>query len=190
MKLYHGTSDRSAQSIILDGIKFELCDEYTDNGRGFYLSQEREFAEYRAKVMTLSPDKPTVIEMYFDEDNATSKLNIRHYLEETDEWKFFVSINRLGSKYYKIMNEFFPGKPHNLDKKYDVVIDTPADARISDRMYQIECELDNCIRGRGHIDSRQKIANLIHSITIGSGSATAKQVSFHTNTALGFLKFV
>lgn len=190
MKLYHGTSNRSAQNIMLEGIKFELCDEFTDNGRGFYLSQEREFAEYRANVIILLPDKPTVIEMEFDEEAAASKLNIRHFLEETDEWKFFVSINRLGCKYYKIMNELFPGRPHNLDKKYDVVIDTPADARISDRMYQIECELDNYIRGQKHIDSRQKIANLIHSITIGSGSATAKQVSFHTNTALGFLKFV
>lgn len=189
MLLYHGTDDMSAQNILANGINFSLCDRFTDNGRGFYLSVNQQFALRRADVMTKSPRKPVVLEMYYNEKLANKNLNILHFDTMSEEWKFFVIFNRVGIEYYEIMNDFFPKKRHNLKATYDIVIDIPADAKISDRTYHIEKELKKFLATGDREKCRQNILNLIRSVTIGEGSAQARQISFHTDRALDYLKF-
>lgn len=188
MLLYHGTSNISAHNIVTHGIDFGLCDEFTDNGRGFYLSQRREFAERRAEVMTPQSETPVVITMEFDEGNAAGKLNILRFGQASDDWQFFVVFNRIGKEYYKVLNELFPGKAHNLYAAYDVVIDVPADARISSKTRAIEKLVKEFVVVQDRIVYRERILKEIASVAIGNERAQAKQVSFHTDRSLKYLK--
>lgn len=111
MLLYHGTKYVSACNIVEYGIDFKKCDRLTDNARGFYLSAKEEFAAERARFVAGSEERAA---------------------------QFFVAFNRTGLEHFAIMNSFFPGKLHNLNFMYDVVIDIPADARISQKKEILE----------------------------------------------------
>lgn len=190
MLLYHGTDNFSAENIITYGVDFNKCDRFTDNARGFYLSKNKGFAEERARTMTFAPYKPVVIEMYFDEEKAKEKLNVRNFENITDDWRFFVAFNRIGLEKYDLMNIFFPNKLHNLDYKYDVVIDIPADAGISSITDKIDLILDNVNNFEHSIKVHKKdILELINSINEGNLNPDAKQYSFHTARSLEYLGF-
>ncbi len=189
MLLYHGTDNLSAENIITSGVDFGKCDRFTDNARGFYLSKNKEFAEERARTMTFAPQKPVVVEMYFDEEKAKKNLNIRHFDSVTDEWKFFVAINRTGLEKFILMNSFFPNQLHNLDYKYDVVVDIPADAGISAITDKIDFILDDVNNsGRAYEEYRRDILELVNSINEGNVDPEAKQYSFHTVRSLKYLE--
>lgn len=189
MLLYHGTDNLSAKNIITYGVDFKKCDRFTDNARGFYLSKNKEFAEKRARTMTFAPRKPVVIEMYFDEEKAKKNLNIRHFDNITDEWRIFVAINRTGLEKFNIMNSFFPDQLHNLDYKYDVVVDIPADAGISAITDKIDLILDDVNNSRKTFEEyRRDILELINSINEGNVNPEAKQYSFHTIRSLKYLE--
>lgn len=190
MLLYHGTDNGSAENIITCGVDFNKCDRFTDNARGFYLSKNKEFAKERARTMTFSPDKPVVIEMYFDEEEAKKNLNIRNFEHTTDDWKFFVAFNRTGLDKFDLMNSFFPNKLHNLDFKYDVVIDIPADAGISSITDKIDLILDDVNTLKRPLKvCRENVLELINSICEGNVEPEAKQYSFHTARSLKYLRF-
>lgn len=190
MLLYHGTDNVSAENIKTFGVDFSKCDRFTDNARGFYLSKNKDFAKERARTMTFSPKRPVVIEMYFDEEAAKKNLNIRNFEHVTDDWKFFVAFNRTGIEKLDLMNSFFPNKLHNLDFKYDVVIDIPADAGISSITDKIDLILDDVNIFKGFLKARRKdILKLINSICEGNVDPRAKQYSFHTSCALKYLRF-
>lgn len=120
MLLFHGTDILSAENIIKSGVNFEICDQYTDNGRGFYLTNNKAFAEVRASVITLPPQKPVVVEIFFDENRAKEELNILRFDETTDDWRFFVAFNRTGLEHYSVMSSYFPQKINNLNHSYDI----------------------------------------------------------------------
>lgn len=188
MLLYHGTDNLSAENIITYGVDFKKCDRFTDNARGFYLSKNKEFAEERARTMTFAPRKPVVIEMYFDEETAKKNLNIRNFDDITDEWRIFVAINRTGLEKFNLMNSFFPDQLHNLDYKYDVVVDIPADAGISAITDKIDLILDDVNNSRKPFEEyRRDILELINSINEGNVDPEAKQYSFHTIRSLKYL---
>lgn len=191
MFLYHGTDNFSAQNIIQTGIDFQRCDRFTDNARGFYLSKSIEFAEERAKTMTFSPLRPVVIRMNFDEEKAMNHLNIRKFEGITDDWRYFVAFNRSGLERFYLMNTLFPNKIHNLDFKYDVVVDIPADARISSITDQIDLKLADFDRHEGTTESytyKKEVRQLIHLINTGSVDLKAEQYSFHTRRSLRYLE--
>lgn len=189
MLLYHGTDNLSAENIITNGVDFSKCDRFTDNARGFYLSRNKDFAEERARTMTFAPHKPVVIEMYFDEEKAKKNLNIRNFDNITDEWRMFVAFNRIGLEKFDLMNSFFSNQLHNLDYKYDVVVDTPADAGISSITDKIDLILDDINNLRmPFMTCRRDILELINSINEGNVNPDAKQYSFHTDRSLKYLQ--
>lgn len=189
MLLYHGTDNLAAKNITTCGIDFDKCDRFTDNARGFYLSKDKEFAKERARTMTFAPYKPVVIEMYFNEEKARKNLSIKTFDRITDDWKFFVAFNRTGFEKFKLMNSFFPNKLHNLDYKYDVVIDIPADARISLITDKIDRILDDVNNLRKPLKAyRRDVLELIYSINEGNVDLDAKQYSFHTARSLKYLE--
>ena len=154
------------------------------------MSQSEKFAELRARTMTFAPRKPVVIVMDFDEENAEKNLNIRHFDSITDEWKFFVAINRAGLENFSVMNSFFPDQLHNLDYKYDVVVDIPADAGISVITDQMDCILDDVNHlNKPFEECKKDILKLIHSINEGNVDPAAKQFSFHTVRSLKYLRY-
>ena len=155
------------------------------------MTNDKKFAETRASVMTFLPQKPVVIEMFFDEDAAGRKLNILRFDDITDEWKFFVAFNRVGSEHLDLMNLCFSQKIHNLDYFYDVVVDVPADAGISAVTDRIDRLLDDLDEGRIPMEAaRNEILKNIMSINIGDIDINSKQYSFHTKDSLQYLKMM
>lgn len=187
MLLYHGTDNLSAENIAIYGVDFNKCDPFTDNARGVYLTNNKKFAEVRASVMTFSPQIPVVIEMHFDEESARKKLNILQFDNINDDWRFFVAFNRAGLEHYKLMNSSFPQKINNLTFCYDIVIDVPADAKIS----SITDAIDNLLYNAEMIHPprfRNEILKNIKLINAGGIDLESKQYSFHTMQSLNFLK--
>ncbi|MCM1112804.1 MAG: DUF3990 domain-containing protein [Muribaculum sp.] len=188
MLLYHGTDNLSAENILKSGVKFEICDQYTDNGRGFYLTNNREFAEVRASVMSLPPKIPVVIEMFFDENRAKEELNILRFDETSDDWRLFVTFNRAGLEHYNVMSLYFPQKLNNLNHFYDIVIDYPADSGISNITDKIDKLLDKAKESPKPLKVyRNKLIRQINLINVGNSDLLSKQYSFHTIRSLKFL---
>lgn len=188
MFLYHGTSYRSARNIVESGIDYRKCDPLTDNARGFYLSEKMEFAAERARCMTMPGEKAAVVEMQYDEKRANNDLRVLTFEDVSEDWQFFVAFNRTGEEHFAIMNSFFPNKLHNLNLLYDVVIDIPADARISEKTYKIEQILNMALRHGDRAERyKMSVLRLIRSISTGNIDPQAKQYSFHTRRALTYL---
>lgn len=189
MLLYHGTDHTSARNIIKSGIDFGRCDRFTDNARGFYLSAKMKFAEERAYTMTMPGKRPAVVEMQYSEELANQNLRVLCFDTATEDWQFFVAFNRLVLEHFATMNAFFPKKMHNLNFTYDVVIDIPADARISEKTYRIE-EIIKKASEQDTVAGKYKgdVLDLIRSISIGSIDPQARQYSFHTKRSLMYLK--
>lgn len=189
MFLYHGTSYRSARNIVESGIDFKKCDPLTDNARGFYLSEKMEFAAERARCMTMPGEKAAVVEMQYDEKRANNDLRVLTFEEVSEDWQFFVAFNRTGQEQFATMNSLFPERLHNLNLLYDVVIDIPADARISEKTYKIE-QILNIVSEQENMAERYRsdVLRLIRSINIGNIDPQARQYSFHTRRSLTYLK--
>lgn len=189
MLLYHGTKYISARNIVESGIDFSKCDRLTDNARGFYLSRKMEFAADRAHFMAMPGERAAVVEMQYDEENANKELRVLNFDNVSEDWQFFVAFNRTGLEHFAIMNSFFPEKLHNLNSMYDVVIDIPADARISAKTYEIEKILETASK-RENIAEKYKgdVLRLIRSISTGNIDPQARQYSFHTQRSLTYLK--
>jgi len=102
MKLYHGSNQIIRQPNLLKGRKF------LDFGSGFYLSDEKNQAENRAKsaVLFFEEGAPTVNVFEWAKD-AVTDLNVLHFPTANIEWLDFVLANRQGISY---------------ENQYDIVI--------------------------------------------------------------------
>jgi hypothetical protein len=110
MILYHGSNQIIRQPNLLKGRK------YLDFGSGFYLSDEKNQAENRAKsaVLFFEEGAPT-INVYEWVNNTSTGLKMLHFPNANIEWLDFVLANRQGKA---------------LDNQYDIVIGPTANDKV------------------------------------------------------------
>lgn len=180
MIVYHGTDSDSAWHIINDGIDLFVGDDSVDNGRGFYTTPSREFASRRAKMRTASVQKfrqneklkPVTLQIEIDESKF-NELCVKEFCGCTYEWKEFVLYNRLGTVF--LNNQGIVSINHNLDSKYDVVMDETADAGVGGVVSRIRYK-----ETRSNMD----IKSVIDQIEKSDNRIWGRQVSFHSKRAL------
>lgn len=178
MIVYHGTDSHSAQNIIENGIDFSYGDESVDNALGFYTTPSKEFAVRRAKMTTARAKmfqgdnelKPVILQIEIDETQFQF-LNVKELDGCPYEWKEFVFFNRAGKRFMSSQGIFSTN--HNLDFKYDVVIDETADAGVG-----------KIVSGARYKDTRSDIGVAIKKIKKSNNIFWGKQISFHTYHAL------
>lgn len=175
IKLYHGTNESSALSIVNDGIDLSKSKKYLDFGPGFYMTDDIKKAEIWAcrKTDILNRRKslqenPYIVTLYID-DEALCSLNLKKFEIRNNEWAYFIIANRVGS--FHIANQLNLSD-HNLDQKYDVVIGEIADGSVSNKAYAI----------RENIDEFKSFS--LNDLIPDSGKNYGKQFSFHTESAL------
>lgn len=184
MIVYHGTDIESACNIINNGIDLSCGDKSVDNGQGFYTTPSYDFALKRAKNTAKTASmfngrlvQPAVIELEIDLDNAmiSYDVNVKSFNGCTDDWKQFIVFNRLGKKFLKKWK--IDSKNHNLDAKYDIVIDETADSHIADIVSSMRYakSIDNLKENISKVDKSNK-------------EYWDKQISLHTLAALNFVK--
>jgi hypothetical protein len=110
MKLYHGSNHIIRKPDLLKGRKF------LDFGSGFYLSDNRNQAENRAKsaVLFFEEGQPTVNVFEWKKEQITD-LNILYFPTANIEWLDFVLANRKGEV---------------SENKYDIVIGATANDKV------------------------------------------------------------
>lgn len=191
--VYHGTTLTSAEAILKDGIRLDKGDPHTDNGQGFYTTENKAFAEARAKqaakkelnqlkkkypnsrwgfrrMMALQKKvKPAVIKLILLIDDPG--LSVKKFNGCSEEWQRFIFANRISDKKFAEweINTF----PHNRDQKYDVVIDETADTGVSSLISQAEFYSDGT-----------DLDDYTSQIGIPSTTEWGTQISFHTQKAL------
>lgn len=103
LRLYHGTDDQSAQSILQNGINLSYCSPLTDFGLGFYTttfrSQAESWARLRCKLRPGNP-KPAVIVFDLDREvlGVPSHLFFTHEDDRRTQFWQFVAHCRQGTK--------------------------------------------------------------------------------------------
>lgn len=180
MIVYHGTDGYSAQNIIENGIDLKYGEKSVDNGRGFYTTPNKEFAIRRARMVTDSARKfrkddelkPAILQIEIDE-NMFRELNVKEFVGCTYEWKEFVLYNRVGSRFLR--NQKIQTTNHNLDYKYDIVIDETADAGVGEIVSGVRYK-----ETRNDTDLR----STINKIRKSRNKIWGKQLSFHSRRAL------
>lgn len=186
MIVYHGTDSDSAQNILKDGINLKCGNPSVDNGQGFYTTPSKLFALRRAKIMTLKvcgfrserESIPVVLEIAIDE-TAFDALNVLEIPDCTDQWKEFVLYNRLGKRFLR--DQKIESTNHNLDFKFDLVMDETADAGVGDIVSEIRYQ-----------ETRRKydLQAAINKIHKSNSKVWGKQISFHTKRALQCIKSI
>lgn len=204
MRLYHGTDEDSAEKIRIK-IILNKGDIFTDNGQGFYLSDELIYAKDRAKFAVdrlmsilllrsgrISKRNPEILKFDFNKDKAAEDLNMLIFDDDSENWRFFVTFNRIGAKYIKEINELFPEKINNINLDYDIVIDMIAEPeRISMITKKVESILEKYSQHGGKIIKyRNKIFRLIRRVKVDYKYALTKQYSFHSERALKYLEII
>ncbi|MBC1235493.1 DUF3990 domain-containing protein [Listeria booriae] len=165
-KLYHGTTMNCAKSIQTK-IKFELCRDRTDFGKGFYLTtnfnQAKNWAirQYNNEMKKGNvTNTPVVVAFDFKEMEAYNICSIKEFIAVNEEWSDFVynerkdGINRI-HKFDIVKGPLADGKTLTVTKK----------------------------RKRGRINSDEYLKE------IKSRKKHENQISFHTDKSLEFLKF-
>lgn len=177
MIIYHGTDSTSAKNIIETGIDLKYGDESVDNAQGFYMTPNYEFAAQRARTTTASHNKfhqdnarPCVLVIDFELPDS-NVLSIKEFPSCCYEWQEFVLFNRLGKRFlrkWKINSD-----NHNLDFKYDVVIDETADSQIGSAVSSIRY-------GNPHL----VLEDTIKKVAVSNRPNWDKQISIHSNKAV------
>lgn len=175
MIVYHGTDSESAHNIVNIGIDLTCGEDSVDNAQGFYATPSKEFASSRAKMMTAKKRglhmgnnlKPVVIEIDIDLD--VDGIHIKEFNGCDYEWKEFVFLNRMGARFLK--HQKIMSTNHNLDIKYDVVIDETADAEIGQLVSQARYKETRKV---------QNFETIISKINRSSNPMWDKQISFHS----------
>lgn len=178
MIVYHGTDSISAENILKTNIDLKCGNEFVDNAKGFYTTPNKTFAMQRAKMAVNrvrgfhrgANVKPVVLEIELDL-NCTGDLQVKEFAGCTYEWREFVFYNRLGREF--LGQRKIGGGNHNLDAKYDVVIDETADARIND--------LVSDFKDHGNMD---EIESVVKQIEKSPRRNWDKQISLHTDQAV------
>lgn len=175
LKLYHGTNQSSALSIITDGIDLSKSKKFLDFGPGFYMTDNIRKAEKwaRRKAYILNKrqmlsEKPCIVTINID--NAMFKsLKCKKFETRNNKWAYFIIANRIGS--VEIANQLNLLN-HNLESKYDVVIGEIADGSISDKAFKI----------RENISEFSSFS--LDDLLPDNGMYYGKQYSLHTSFAL------
>ena len=88
-KFYHGTNNKSADSILNNGIDINKGRNDADFGLGFYMTED--FRQAQSWAKKLFGDDAAVVSFYAD----TSKLKEKIFTSSTDEWRNHVYSNRM-----------------------------------------------------------------------------------------------
>ena len=165
MILYHGSN------VKIDRIDLNKCRKYKDFGQGFYCTTIEKQAEFMAERVVkreqFGSKQVNVFELDENIFNDTS-LNIKKFDKPSKEWATFILNNR--DKNFKDIKSY----ECNLDNKYDLVIGPVADD-------DIIVLFRTFVRGLIDIDT------LLKELTY---KELTDQYSFHTETALKYLKGV
>lgn len=180
MIVYHGTDSYSAQNIIENGIELKYGEESVDNAQGFYTTPNREFAVRRAQMVTEKAIKfcrddslkPTILQIEIDE-SAFDNLSVRKFDGCTYEWKEFVFYNRMGKRFLRTQQ--ITSANHNLDHKYDIVIDETADSGVAEIVSSNRYK-----HTRNDINWESKISKIQKS----TNECWGEQMSFHSQRAV------
>lgn len=175
IKLYHGTNQSSALSIINDGIDLSKSKKFRDFGPGFYMTDNIKKAENWARRKTdvlnrrqMISEKPYIVTINID-DAMFESLKCKKFETRNSEWAYFIMANRIGS--IATTNQLNLSN-HNLDAKYDVVIGEIADGSISEIAFKI----------RENIDEFNSFS--LNDLLPDNGTYYSKQFSLHTSSAL------
>ena len=182
MIVYHGTDSISARNIVKNGIDLAYGNKFADNGQGFYMTESRAFAERRAKMVALSQREfqkdqdisPALLSIELEID-ADSGLCIKEFPFCDADWQEFVAYNRLGEKF--LANRGILNTNHNLDAKYDIVIDETADAGLSDIISKIR-----------KYYSPSLMQELIRAVGKSNDPVWDRQISLHSRRAVKCIK--
>ena len=185
MILYHGTDNISAESIIKNGIDLKFGKKYVDNGPGFYLTPNLEFAVRRAQMTAdmlkqfRSAQKiyPAVLEIEFELPKNDHNIIIKEFVGSGYDWKEFVFYNRAG--YGFIQGNNIDTNNHNLDCKYDIVIDETADAGISNIVSEA--------KKKENIEFLEAYIDLVEKST---KEYWGKQISLHSDRACSYINSI
>ena len=180
MIVYHGTDSFSAQNIVENGIDLTIGEESVDNAKGFYTTPCKEFATRRAKMVTASAKKfrgdeelsASVLQIEIDESRF-SELRTKKFVGCTYDWKEFVFYNRIGKRF--LNNQNISSSNHNLDGKYDVVIDETADAHVASLVSKFRYK-----ETRTNVD----LKTVINKIQKSNDASWGEQISFHSHRSL------
>lgn len=185
MIVYHGTDNLSAENIKNNGIDIKYGDESVDNGMGFYMTPSYILAENRAKYAANKKAEfynesvtPAVIKFEIDLENA-SKLSVKEFDDCSYDWKEFIFYNRIGEKFIKKWN--IKTDNHNLDFKYDIVMDETADNKIN--------TIISDLRYKRNV-TEEIIKTEIEKIKKSNEEYWDRQISIHTKSACAFTKFI
>lgn len=159
--LYHGTNIVFCRPVPTKG---RTC---TDFGRGFYLTPSFETAKRIAlRTVELSDQgEPVVLVFEFDEVKASLEVQMKAFARIDVPWTKFIIANRKrdGS-----------AADHNIDGRYDIVKGPVADDRLVRLLMKYE---------RGLMTLEELRRQLVKT------QRGMVQYSFHTATAVRFLKF-
>lgn len=136
--LYHGTNVVSQKSIVDDGICLNQNPRGGDFAIGFYLTPELECAKAIARRKAYGNGSPSVVELTL-RSGFQKYVNVRDFGAITSasedekilEWAQFIVNNRCGSDYVSKVSLPKGIGDNNLDKRYDIVIGSIADGRVT-----------------------------------------------------------
>lgn len=182
MKLYHGTSSISADNILKNGINLNKGNEKVDFGKGFYTTNDFDFAKqraiYRANVEKRfnrnSNVKPVVIEFEINKsiiNKEKTKYKLKRFNGVNNKWAKFCIYNRCDYEFLEKNNITF----HNKDLKYDIVIGKTADKKVSNLSYEFN-------EGKYQIDD--------NTYNIIDNQSFKTQFSFHSKEVITELKII
>ena len=178
IKLFHGTNESSAKSIVYTGIDLKKSQKYLDFGRGFYTTPDefraRKWAKRKTEKYNRRNNKielPSVVILYVDESKIFD-LNYKYFKWRRDDWMKFIISNRIGESLSEKERLF----DNNLKNQYDLVYGSIADGIISDKAYRMRME-------------EIKLSEItVNDLLPENGSAYGMQISFHTQDALKIIE--
>ena len=177
MQVYHGTFLEAADSIKHDGILLSKCKPHTDFGKGFYVTEHREYAELSALKKARKSAAvgkiliPAVVILEYD---AVQGAYLEHcFSKENIEWLQFILNNRAGKKYISQLNLTF----HNIFSEHEIV-----SGRIADQDIFF---LANEFKKYPRLANENDLKNVVYR-----NNPYATQISFHTTNALKTLTYV
>ena len=122
MVLFHGTNERSASSILHDGIILSKSKDEADFGKGFYTTGDYGFAVKCAKRRAYG-SVPAVLAMELDMAKAGGMMRL--FQEADILWAQYIVNNRNGYDYVIGLPKGL--RVHNLDADDEIVIGKIAD---------------------------------------------------------------
>ncbi len=176
MEVYHGTISSCAENIINNGIILEKGKPKVDFGQGFYTTKSYKFAKSTAINKTKKTNMyhgdncvvPMILKYNMNED-MLKDLNVLRFDKEGLKWAQFIINNRNGFKYTEVVGSHF----HNLNHKFDIVIGSIADNKISAIAKELN-ELKEKV-------TRVELAGMKYPYS-------TNQISFHTVKSLTCIK--